>query len=69
MSWANNCNRSSGVVSIKRFPSRNPNMTLQRMRRFLGLSLVHVAHLHPIIGTPCEVPVPKKTSFPVISLL
>lgn len=30
-----------------------------RVRRFRGLVEVHTEHSHPIIGTPCEVPLPN----------
>jgi hypothetical protein len=44
-------------------------MTAHRVRWFFGFGLVHVSHPHPIRGTPWEVPVPRKTSWPVMSLV
>jgi hypothetical protein len=35
---------------------------LGRVRLSRGSSDMHTAHPHPIIGTPCEVPLPRMTT-------
>lgn len=39
-------------------------MTLERVRRFFALGLVHTSQLQPMTGTPTLVPVPKRIISP-----
>src|SRR4029077_8709737 len=60
---ATSCSRSSGGVSIS---TRRPWDSIKaavRVRRSRGSVDVHVRQLHPICGTPYDVPVPRNTSF------
>jgi homoaconitase/3-isopropylmalate dehydratase large subunit len=41
---------------------------LQRRRLFFGSVDVQTAQLQPIIGTPCEAPVPRNVKFIISSL-
>ncbi len=54
---------------MSRFPSGRPRTRLHRVRLFLGFSLVQVEQSQPIDGTPTDVPVPRNTSSPVISMV
>ncbi len=55
------CARRSVDVSTSTWsPSSNWTRIDGRQRRSRGSSDRHVAHSQPIIGTPCDVPVPRK---------
>jgi len=58
----NSCKRISGVVSMSRLPRGKLNKTLGRVRWFRGSLEVQTGHSHPIMGTPLEVPLPRKIS-------
>ena len=61
--------RKSGGVSISKFPSGKPNTSEQRVRLFFGFVLVQVEQPQPMHGTPTEVPVPRKISWPRTSVV
>jgi hypothetical protein len=53
--------RKSGVVSTStRAPPLISNRIEGRLRRSRGSWERHVSQRQPIIGTPCEVPVPRN---------
>ncbi len=54
--------RISGVVSISRLPPGNDMSTLGRVRWFLGSLEVQTWQSQPIMGTPVDVPVPRKVN-------
>src|SRR5262249_25854625 len=56
------CSRSSGVVSTSTRVSPYEITTDGRVRLSRASLLVHTAQLHPIIGTPALVPVPRNSS-------
>src|SRR5688572_14264773 len=61
MPYASACERRSGPASMRIAPPASVWMTTEgRVRRSRGSSDRHVPHSQPIIGTPCEVPVPRK---------
>ena len=63
------CVRKSGGESISKLPSGKPSTRAQRVRLFFGFSLVQIAQPQPMHGTPTEVPVPRKTNCPLISVV
>ena len=54
--------RISGVVSTSRLPSGKQKSTLGRVLLLRGSVELHTEQSHPIIGTPVDVPVPRKIS-------
>jgi hypothetical protein len=54
-------------VSISKFPSGKPSATAHRVRRLRTFVLRHTWQPQPNAGTPTDVPVPRKTSSPLIS--
>lgn len=54
------CDRRSGPASNKSPLSPNVTKAADRHRRSRGSLLWQTAHVHPIKGTPTDVPVPKK---------
>ena len=47
---------------MSRLPAANLKRTDERVRWFLGFVEVQTGQSQPIIGTPTDVPVPRKTS-------
>lgn len=55
--------RKSGPASMTRRTPRVSTMADVRSRLSRGSVERQTAHRHPMTGTPCEVPVPRKVSF------
>ena len=55
--------RKSGEQSIRKENSGVSTKALDLSRVFLGSDEVHTGHVHPIIGTPKDVPVPSSVIF------
>src|SRR5690554_887257 len=54
------CRRNSVAVSIRMLTPSACTQRELRVRLFFGLSLVQTGQVQVMIGTPWEVPVPKK---------
>ena len=62
-SWRSACWRRSGLVSTSSVVVAVLSSTEERKRLLRGWGEVHTSHLQPIIGTPVEVPLPRKSAF------
>src|SRR5437660_11661917 len=56
------CMRISGVVSTRIVLPSFSTAIDGRNRRFFGFSDMQTAHPQPIIGTPCDVPLPSTVT-------
>src|SRR5262249_8935699 len=63
------CSRKSGVVSISTERPSYSTSTDGRVRRSCGSEEVHTRQLHPIVGTPIDVPLPSTVRMAFISRL
>src|SRR3954464_2723432 len=63
MPWVNACTRRSGPASTSTCASAVSTKIDGRRRRSRGSADRHTGQSQPIIGTPCDVPVPRKVTF------
>src|SRR5258707_6790715 len=63
------CWRKSGVVLMTPVGPSYSNSREGRVRWACGSADVHTRQLHPIVGTPIDVPLPKTVSMAFISWL